>query len=581
MIEISCKKDLYTYNAYHLARAFFPEEEARVLTKPSQKEAVVFDFEPRTACGGVGTQKNTCSGEDPDRAGRMDISGNIEENRAKDRVPAGRMQRIAIAESDSKDAVDKEVYSALSKVAGRTLPWGLLTGVRPTKPAMKKLKEGMGREEFIAWYGREKLVSAEKAGKAYDIAQKELCILDKIAAQTVQNDRRRPKAGGGQEEKNGRKAKAGDQPAGGASCAAADVRKDTGGTSCTAADAAPLCDGSRLLSHVPWTDTCSIYIGIPFCPSICSYCSFSLGTAAAYSKRLDAYTDALCREIRLTADIVRDKKISSIYIGGGTPTSLEIPQLERIFKCINECFDVGALAEFCVEAGRPDSITKEKLAAIKRSGAGRISINPQTMQEATLERIGRAHSTGDVYRAFEDARSFGFDNINMDLIAGLPGEGAAEMADTLEKILALDPESLTVHALSIKRRARMESQYTKGEEVHRMIDLAAQAAARAGLEPYYLYRQKSIAGNFENVGYAKPGKEGIYNILTMEEVQSIYGLGAGANTKVVLDHAVPNPARGGKAGNILRCSNVKDVEEYIKNVEEMVRRKERLTGWIY
>ena len=561
MIRISCKKDLYTYNAYHLARAFFPEEEARVVTKPSQKEAVVFDFEPRTACGGVGIQKNACSGED--------------------RARAGRMQRIAIAEADSKDAIDKEIYRVLSGLTGRTLPWGLLTGVRPAKPAMKKLKEGMGREEFIAWYGRKKLVSAEKAGKAYDIAQKELCILDKIASQTVQNNRRPSETGGVQEEKKGRKAKAGDPPAGGAACKAADVRKDTGGISFSAAEAAPLCGGSRLLSRVPWTDTCSIYIGIPFCPGICSYCSFSLGTAAAYAKRLDAYTDALCREIRLTAALVRGKRISSIYIGGGTPTSLDLPQLERIFGCINECFDVGALAEFCVEAGRPDSITKEKLAAIKRSGAGRISINPQTMQEETLERIGRAHSTGDVYRAFEDARSFGFDNINMDLIAGLPGEGAAEMADTLEKILLLGPESLTVHALSIKRRARMESQYTKGEEVHKMIDLAAQAAARAGLEPYYLYRQKSIAGNFENTGYAKPGKEGIYNILTMEEVQSIYGLGAGADTKVVSDHAVPNPARGGKPGNILRCSNVKDVEEYIKNVDEMVRRKEQLAGWIY
>ena len=549
MIRISCKKDLYTYNAYHLARAFFPEEEARVVTKPSQKETVVFDIEPRTACGGVGIQKNAGFGEDPGQACCA--------------------QHIAITESNSKDAVDKEIYRALSGLSGRMLPWGLLTGVRPTKPAMTKIKEGMGREEFIAWYGKEKLVSAEKAGKAYDIAQKELCILNKIAVQTMQNDRRQRRfaADSLQERKNGRTKKAGDPPA--------------DGTACAEADAAPLCDKSRLLSGVPWADTCSIYIGIPFCPSICSYCSFSLGTAAAYAKRLDAYTDALCREIRLTADLVRDKKISSIYIGGGTPTSLECTQLQRIFSCINECFDVGRLAEFCVEAGRPDSITKEKLALIKQAGAGRISINPQTMQEETLEKIGRAHSTGDVYRAFEDARSLGFDNINMDLIAGLPSEDAADMADTLEKILALDPESLTVHALSIKRRARMESQYTKGEEVHKMIDLAAQAAMRAGLEPYYLYRQKSIAGNFENVGYAKSGKEGIYNILTMEEVQSIYGLGAGADTKVVSDHAVPNPARGGKPGNILRCSNVKDVEEYIRNVEEMVRRKEQLTEWIY
>ena len=462
MIKVTCSKDLYTYNAYHLAKAFFPDEAAKVFTDVSQDASVIFD-----------------------------IGGNV----------------TAVPALNTKDEVDKSIYHALSSITGRTLPWGLLTGVRPVKPAMTKLKEGMSREEFISWYGENKLVSSEKAALAYDIAQKELCILDRI------------------------------NPAG------------------------------------SWSGTCSIYIGIPFCPSICSYCSFSLGTADRYADKLDAYAAALCREIEGTAKLCAGREIYSIYIGGGTPTSLSAPQLERLLICINRNFDISSLKEFCIEAGRPDSITEEKLEVMKRYGAGRICINPQTMQQATLEETGRLHSADDVYKAFYAAREAGFDNINMDLIAGLPGETAADMADTVKKVLDLCPESLTVHALSIKRRAQMESQSAPEGTVSEMIDTARKKARAAGMEPYYLYRQKSIAGNFENTGYAKPGKEGIYNILTMEEVQTIYGLGAGAETKFVLARAVPNPSRGGKSAKILRSANVKNVEEYIRNTDEMINRK--------
>ena len=465
MIRITCRKDLYTYNAYHLAKAFFPEEAAKVYTDASQEASVIFDFDGRLIC-----------------------------------IPG----------SDQKAEVDKSIYSELSALSGRSLPWGLLTGVRPVKPAMEKLKEGMSREEFIKWYGKEKLVSRQKAALAYDIANKERSILQNI------------------------------NPPG------------------------------------KWAATCSIYIGIPFCPSICSYCSFSLGTISRYAGKADEYISALCREIEGVSELCKGKSVTGIYIGGGTPTSLSAARLERLMSCINENFNVSELKEFCVEAGRPDTITKEKLSVLKEYGAGRICVNPQTMQQKTLERIGRGHSAGQVCEAFSMARQAGFDNINMDLIAGLPGEGTGDMTDTLKKVLSLSPESLTVHALSIKRRAKMESQSTPSDTVSEMIDLAYKAALSAGLSPYYLYRQKSIAGNFENMGYAKSGKEGLYNILTMEEVQTIFGLGAGAETKVVLDHARPNPSRGGKNAKILRCSNIKDIDGYINNTEEMLRRKAAL-----
>lgn len=462
MIKITCSKDLYTYNAYHLTRAFFPETNASVTTDPAQKEAVIFDIDGRHAA---------VSGDDP---------GN---------------------------PVDKGIYLTLSSITGKRLPWGMLTGVRPTKPAMNKLKEGFSRDDFIKWYGEEKFVSREKAGSAYDIAKTELEILEAA------------------------------EPEG------------------------------------KWQDTCSIYAGIPFCPSICSYCSFSLGRISDHEDKVDAYVDALVRELAGTAEICRNKRISTVYIGGGTPTSLSPFQLERLLLAVNRFFPSAELSEFTVEAGRPDSITKEKLEVIKAGGVSRISINPQTMQQKTLDAVGREHSVREVYEAFDAAREAGFDNINMDLIAGLPGETAADMEDTLDKVLALQPESLTVHALAIKRRAAMESQYVPGEEIYRMIDAAAQAASDAGLHPYYLYRQKSIAGNFENVGYAKTGKEGLYNILAMEEVQSIFAVGAGTDTKVVLEQPVPNPSRRGKTGRILRCSNVKSINGYINDVEGMLERK--------
>ena len=275
----------------------------------------------------------------------------------------------------------------------------------------------------------------------------------------------------------------------------------------------------------------------------------------------------------------------SLYIGiPFCPTTLSAQQMDRVLSFLEEHFSFEHLKEYTIEAGRPDSITEDKLRVIRKHGVGRISINPQTMQQKTLDVIGRRHTVEDVVRIFHLARELGFDNINMDLIAGLPGEHPEEMEDTLRQIKELAPDSLTVHALAMKHGSRLtreraastEKQNYKqmARELEEMIDMARKAAGEMELYPYYLYRQKNIAGNFENVGYAKVDKAGIYNILIMEEKQSIVAAGAGASTKVVLPYEIPAPgSKNGRMTNLIRIENVRDVGEYISRIDEMIERK--------
>lgn len=329
-----------------------------------------------------------------------------------------------------------------------------------------------------------------------------------------------------------------------------------------------------LLEQLDYDNGYSLYVGIPFCPSICSYCSFSSSPLEKWKDGMDSYLDALCREITAIGKGASGKKLNTIYIGGGTPTTLEAHQLERLLGTIEEAFSYEHLKEFTVEAGRPDSITREKLEVISRYPVSRISINPQTMQQKTLDAVGRRHTVQDVKDVFGMARELGFDNINMDLIAGLPGEDAADMQDTLRQIEALGPDSLTVHALAIKRAAKFGQEHQKIDlhsEIEQMVEDSAQSAARMGLVPYYLYRQKNIAGNFENVGYAKVDKAGIYNILIMEEKQTILAAGAGASTKIVLPEKIQ--MGNGKKSNLVRIENVKDITEYLNRIDEMIERK--------
>ena len=325
----------------------------------------------------------------------------------------------------------------------------------------------------------------------------------------------------------------------------------------------------HILEDVQYEDGYSLYIGIPFCPSICLYCSFSSSPIQVWKDRVDEYLDALCKEIRFGAEAYKGRKLNTIYIGGGTPTTLLPEQMDRLLGEVARRFDLSHLRELTVEAGRPDSITREKLLVLKKHKVSRISINPQTMNQPTLDVIGRHHTVEQTEETFLLARELGFDNINMDLIIGLPGEEKQEVEYTLKEVVRLDPDSITVHSLAVKRAARLnmfkdqykEMTFTNNQEI---MDMASIYAGNAGMSPYYLYRQKNMAGNFENVGYARPDKAGIYNILIMEEKQTILALGAGASTKVVRS-----------ADRIERIENVKDIKNYIERIDEMIERKKQ------
>ena len=326
----------------------------------------------------------------------------------------------------------------------------------------------------------------------------------------------------------------------------------------------------RILSGIHYENGYSLYIGIPFCPTTCLYCSFPSFNIALWKERIGDYLSALERELEETAAIMKGRILDTVYIGGGTPTSLEAEELDRLCCAIEKNFDMSTVQEFTVEAGRPDSITKEKLRALRRHPITRISVNPQTMKEETLRIIGRHHTVQQVVDTFKAARECGFDNINMDLILGLPGEDAEDVRRTTQKVCGLNPDSLTVHSLAIKRASRLrrvidEKGYPVLSNTDETMEIARQAARGMDRKPYYLYRQKNMSGNFENVGYAREGKYGIYNILIMEEKQTIVALGAGAITKRVFPD-----------GRIERCDNAKEVSVYLDNLDEMLERKRKL-----
>ena len=278
----------------------------------------------------------------------------------------------------------------------------------------------------------------------------------------------------------------------------------------------------------------------------------------------------LIKEMDYVSARYADKILDTVYVGGGTPTTLDAEQLDRMITALKEKFDFSQVKEFTVEAGRADSITKEKLQVLYKHGVTRISINPQTFKQETLDIIGRRHTVEQVIEAYHMAREVGFDNINMDLILGLPGEMEEDVQKTIDKVVELAPDSLTVHSLAIKRASKL-SQWIIEHGVKTLhntdqtMEIAARGAQALSMKPYYLYRQKNMSGNFENVGYATEGKYGIYNILIMEEKQTIVALGAGSITKIVLPD-----------GRIERCDNVKDVKLYIEKIDEMIDRKKEL-----
>lgn len=313
----------------------------------------------------------------------------------------------------------------------------------------------------------------------------------------------------------------------------------------------------------------SLYVSIPFCPSRCSYCSFvshSIESAGA-KKLLPDYVKKLCEEIALTVETAKelDLRLDTVYIGGGTPTVLSADQLAEVMSAVKKNFDISKIREYTVEAGRSDTITEKKLEIIRDFGATRISVNPQTMNDSVLEAIGRRHTAKDVVSAFETARRLGFGNINMDVIAGLPTDTPESFAQTIETLCGMDPESITIHTLTVKRSSALFSEEERRIDgrIGEMVGSGQKCLLGAGYLPYYLYRQKNTVENLENVGFAKAGYECLYNIYIMEEAQTILAAGAGGSTKLV----------NTETGKIERLFNYKFPYEYISRYDKMIAKK--------
>ena len=313
-----------------------------------------------------------------------------------------------------------------------------------------------------------------------------------------------------------------------------------------------------------------VYVGIPFCPTRCVYCSFASNQVP--DSEIARYLEALLKEVKAVGKRMKETGIvaETIYIGGGTPTTLSAEQLDLLIGTMKNAFDLSKIKEFTIEAGRPDTITEEKLAVIARHGITRISINPQSMKARTLELIGRSHEPEDIERAFAMAKAQGFDNINADIIAGLPEESVEDFVDTLRKVISMDPESITVHCLAVKRASRLIAQdpgfhYKQAELVADMLAESRRILAENGYIPYYLYRQKHMAGAFENVGYCKKDKDCIYNVRIMDEHQINIALGAGGISKMYYP----------EENRLERVPNVTNYQEYINRIDEMLDRKEK------
>ena len=503
-----CKKYLFVkisrpsfeYDVNSIVKAFYPDRQVKVLTD----ESVSLWQEYRQV---MASEEGAGASEEI----RIDLleSGAVMhmrvEGRAKELFGAEyewqSMAGTLTEEPEKYKAGFKTfLYKTLEAHAGRSLPWGNLTGIRPTKIAFGLLDEGKAPEEIRAQMKEKYFVSDEKALLSIDIARRE----------------------------------------------------------------------RELLSKIHYQGGYSLYVGIPFCPTTCLYCSFTSFPIAAYRKKVDAYLDCLIREMAFVSEKYRDKILDTVYVGGGTPTTLEPEQLERLLSNLRSFFDFSQVKEFTVEAGRADSITEEKLRVLKKYGVGRISVNPQTMKQETLDIIGRRASVKQVLEAYALARRVGFENVNMDLILGLPGETARDVQNTIDAVVELAPDSLTVHSLAIKRASKLSSWIREHgmqtlSNTDETMQIAAEGARRMGMHPYYLYRQKNMSGNFENVGYARPGKYGLYNILIMEEVQTIIALGAGCISKRVYPD-----------GRIERSDSIKDVSLYVEKIDEMIERKEKL-----
>ena len=409
-----------------------------------------------------------------------------------------------------KLAIGHAVVNAAGELLHYRPSWGMLTGVRPSKVATELLLRGMSKTKVRRALASDYMVIPKKAALATDVALYEQQII---------------------------------------------------GT--------------------PDKRDCSVYISIPFCPTRCSYCSFVSYTSKRLLSLIPDYLELLKHEVTEKFRIIKELglRVLTVYIGGGTPTILTAPQLRELLETVAKGTDVSALREFTLESGRPDTIDEEKMRIAKEYGVTRVCVNPQTLCNEVLQGVGRGHSAEDFYRAYDIARRSGISCINTDLIVGLPGDSFATFSDTLDEILRLDPENITVHTFCVKRAAEILRQDNRvynlrGGDAGKCVDYSQIRAAEAGYKPYYMYRQKNMVGNYENVGFAKEGFEGLYNIYMMEEVHSIFAAGAGAVTKLVDYHT----AQSGKKSVIARLFNAKYPYEYL-NAEGLDAQHEQIVSF--
>ena len=401
-------------------------------------------------------------------------------------------------------ALKQAFYNAGSALLGHDLPWGSLTGVRPTKLPTSSL-----------WAGSTPAQAKKELEKTYRVSPARAQLAVDCARHSV-------------------RARAALEP-----------------------------------------EEVSLYVGIPFCPSRCIYCSFISSAVDQCLSLVEPFVEGLCREIQAVGTVLGEtgRRVRAIYMGGGTPTTLSSGQLETVLSAIEAHLPLEGCTEFTVEAGRPDTITREKLLVLSRHGVGRVSVNPQSMDDAVLARMGRPHTGEDIRRAYDQVRAAGSFAVNMDLIAGLPGDSPEGFAASLRKVMDLGPENITVHTLALKKGSRLmeETQALPSDEaVKEMLDAAWATLRDKGYEPYYLYRQKYMSGSFENVGWTRSGYESLYNIVMMEEFHTVLALGGGGVTKLVWP----------QTGKIERVTNPKYPQEYLRDLDKICAGKGALIPFL-
>ncbi|MDQ0254203.1 oxygen-independent coproporphyrinogen-3 oxidase [Evansella vedderi] len=492
VIELLGVQESFQRSCERIVQLFFEESTVRFPSKPAKEEGLAISFHTN----------------DLEDTNQMRITGELFENKTK----VNAQDVIFNINEQPRKKVEKQGVSfvllkLLEEYTGMEQPWGVLTGIRPTKLYHMMRREGKSKEEIAEILQEKYLLQPEKIQLLQQIVERQLTVVP---------------------------------------------------------------DLDRIGEEV------SIYIGIPFCPTMCAYCTFPAYPINGRNGSVEEFLMGLHYEMEKTGQWLKDNniRITTIYYGGGTPTSITAEQMDALYAKMYKVFPaVENVRELTVEAGRPDTIEPAKIDVLNKWNVDRISVNPQSFTDDTLKAIGRRHSVEETITKYHLAFKMGLTNINMDLIIGLPGEGKEEFSHTLEVTKELQPASLTVHTLSYKRASQMTRYKEKykvagRDEIHEMMEMASHWMKKEGYVPYYLYRQKNILGNLENVGYAKPEQESLYNIMIMEEAQTIIGLGCGASSKWV------DPI----TGKIDRYANPKDPQTYISKYEEYTHKKiEQLT----